>query len=58
MNNSSLTLLLLLFLLAQKSNQEQEVYDMNPHPPFEEEPNLWDPMQDRPPEHQVIKLTG
>ena len=33
--------------------------DLNPHPPFVEEPGLWDPVDpSRPVEHQVVQMTG
>ena len=33
--------------------------DLNPHPPFVEEPGLWDPVDpSRPVEHQVMQMTG
>ena len=32
--------------------------ELNPHPPFVDEPNLWDLKADVPAEHQVIQLTG
>ena len=31
---------------------------MNPHPPFVEQGNLWQLLDDEPIEHQVMKITG
>ena len=51
--------IVVLVLIVLTTNVFAEEMDMNPHPPFTEEADVWDPVKsDIPSEHQVIKMTG
>jgi len=55
-NISKLIQCLSLMLLVSVISGSQAT--MDPHPPFVEEPNLWDIDPKVPIEHQVVQLTG